>query len=591
MTLVVFLLICVGGMFVTLLAAPYDRLGRIAALATLAVALVAILLMNPDDIATVGGVELQVTPYAEDFLAALAASSLLLCLVGLVTGWDEHLAPAALAVLAGVAVATTSTDPTAALAAAAAATTPAALVASRVRSTPLGATVGMAEMRTLALVIAASLLAAATILNTNWNSDDPTFVLALTFVVLATAVAVRSGVFPFHVPAALLGRSGEGLGLVLSLVWVPAGFALVALSWNATVYGVPGDWLDRAVELVQLVAVATLILGAVGALLHDEIEEVVVYSVVQDAGFILLALTARTGDAAAPARLWLATFVVAKSALVAWAAAVSWSFGTSNLGRLRGWLRRSPVLGLALLVIVLATLGWPGSTVFEARATLVDLGLPEPLGFVGTAAILLALAYYGRLAAVGLLAPAEAVRDARPGWLILPHLPESEAEAGEVEPQPQPALEPAPVKPARTGVQPLNVTEMAAVESHEEAGVAEAHRQGRLELRRRVSLGWSVNRPLETSLVVLAIGALAAGIALGGFAVADAATQGIALDQAAGLVPTPAPNDNGEASPSESPSVEVTASPEATASAPADQAAPTEAPSLTATANPVPGSN
>jgi NADH:ubiquinone oxidoreductase subunit 2 (subunit N) len=564
MTLVVFLLICIGGVFATLLAAPYARAGRIAALATLAVALVSILFMNPDDIATVGGVELQVTPFAEDFLAALAASSLLLCLAGLITGWDEHLAPAALAVLAGVAVATTSTDPTAALAAAAAATTPAALVASRVRSTPLGSTVGAAEMRTLALVIAASLLAAATILNTNWNSDDPTFVLALTFVVLAAAVAVRSGVFPFHVPAALLGRSGEGQGLVLSLVWVPAGFALVALSWNATVFGVPGDWLDRAVELVQLVAVATLILGAVGALLHDEVEEVVVYSVVQDAGFILLALTARTGDAGAPARLWLATFVVAKSALVAWAAAMSWSFGTSNLGRLRGWLRRSPVLGFALVVIVLATLGWPGSTVFEARATLVALGLPEQFDFVGTAAILLALAYYGRLAAVGLLAPAEAVREASPGWLILPHLPEPEAEETEVpaQPEPVPAPEPVPIDTAKARVQPLNASEMTAVERSDETEVAEAHRQRRLELRRRVTVGWHLNRPLEASLLVLVIAALAAGIALGGFAVADAATQGIALDQAAGLVPTPAPVDNGGASASESPSVESVESPE-----------------------------
>jgi NADH:ubiquinone oxidoreductase subunit 2 (subunit N) len=583
MTLVVFLLICVGGVFATLLAAPYARLGRLAALATLAMALGAILLMNPDDTATVGGVQLQVTPFAEDFLAALAASSLLLCLVGMITGWDEHLAPAALAVLAGVAVATTSTDPTAALAAAAAATTPAALIASRVRSTPLGATVGAAEMRTLALVIAASLLAAATILNTNWNSDDPTFVLALTFVVLAAAVGVRSGVFPFHVPAALLGRSGEGLGLVLSLVWVPAGFALVALSWNATVFGVPGDWLDRAVEAVQLVAVATLILGAVGALLHDEIEEVVVYSVVQDAGFILLALTARTGDAAAPARLWLATFVVAKSALVAWAAAVSWSYGTSNLGRLRGWLRRSPVLGLALAVIVLATLGWPGSTVFEARATLVALGLPEQLGFVGTAAVLLALAYYGRLAAVGLLAPAEAVREASPGWLILPHLPEAEAGEGEAAPSPEPAPEPAPVKPARAAIQPLNVSEMSTVEGSDETEVAEAHRPSRFELRRRVAVGWHLNRPLEASLVVLLIGALAAGIALGGFAVADAATQGIALDQAAGLVPTLAPSDNGEAGPFESPSVEVTESPQAT-----ESASPQETSESTASPAPTP---
>jgi NADH:ubiquinone oxidoreductase subunit 2 (subunit N) len=611
MTLVAFLLVCVAGLFVTLLAAPHARLGRLAALVCLALALGSALLMNPDDTATVGEVQLQCTPFAEDFLAALAASALLLCLVGLFTGWADRLAPAALAVLAGVGVAITATDPTVALAAAAAGTTPAALVASRVRSTPLGQTVGTAELRTLALVIAASLLAAMTILNTNWSSEDPTFVLALTFVVLAAAVAVRSGVFPFHVPAALLSRSGEGLGLVLSLVWVPAGFALVALSWNASIFGVPGDWLDRGVAAVQVVAVATLILGAVGAMLHDEVEEVAVYSVVQDAGFILLALTARTGDAAAPARLWLASFVVAKSALVAWAAALSWSFNSSNLGQLRGWLRRSPMLGLALGVIVLATLGLPGSAVFEARATLVELGLPEPLHFVGTAAILLALAYYGRLAAVGLLAPAEGVRSAASGWLQWPRLPGlPEAPAGDDEtPARGEAVATAETAtttaeaagtadaaattaeaartPAPTSVKPLNLAEMGPPKPAQDVPeVAEAHRVRNLQVRRHVIAAWHLNRPLEAGSTVLVIAALAAGIALGGFAVADAATQGIALDQAAGLVPTPGTESGVDTGPVETPEAEVTPSLEPGSETAPSSAAP--ASSLETTAGPTP---
>ena len=431
MTLIAFLVVCVAGMLLTLLTQPFARLSRLVALASLAAAVAAALLINPNDSVTMGEVELSTTWFVGFFLTALAASSLLLCLVGLVTGWPERLAPAALAMLAGVGVAIASWDPTVALVAAAAATAPAALVASRVRSTPLGTTVGVAELRTLALVVSASLLAAATLLPTNWNSDDPTFVLALAFLLVAAAVAVRSGAVPFHVPAALLSRSGEGLGLVLSLVWIPTGFGLVALSWDSSIVGVPGDWLDRAVVAVQVVAVATLILGAVGAMLHDEIEEIVVYSIVQDAGFILLALTARSDDAAAPARLWLLVFVIAKSALVAWAAAISWAFESSNLGDLRGWLRRAPILGIALVAIVAATLGWPGSPVFEARDTLVSLGLPGSLHFLGTAAILLSLAYYARLLAIGLMTPTAMVRRAEGDWLHWPHLPRVAEETAE----------------------------------------------------------------------------------------------------------------------------------------------------------------
>jgi NADH:ubiquinone oxidoreductase subunit 2 (subunit N) len=570
MTLLAFLLICVGGMLVTLVTSPFARVSRVVALASLAGALAAGILMNPNDSVTVGEVELDTTWFVGFFLTALAASSLLLCIVGLVTGWPEKLAPAALATLTGVGVAITATDPTVALIAAAVATAPAALVASRIRSSPLGTTVGVAELRTLALVIAASLLAAVTILNTNWNSDDPTFVLAFAFVVLAGAVAVRSGAVPFHVPAALLSRSGEGLGLVLSLVWIPTSFGLVALSWNASIFGVPGDWLDRAVVAVQIVAVATLVLGAVGAMLHDEIEEIVVYSIVQDAGFILLAMTARSQDAAQPARLWLLAFVIAKSALVAWAATVSWAFESSSLGDLRGWLRRAPILGIGLVLIVAATLGWPGNPVWEARATLVDLGLPDAMHFLGTAAVLLSLAYYVRLLGVGLLTPTAVVRAARGDWPHWPRLPKTALDtvglAGVVG-----AADGAGYASDARGVGGETVPQHAdaAIAASTPAPVAgsespkpDEYEQGpqrhpQFSARHRVAIAWRLNRPLQASLIVLATAALAAVVASGGFGAVDASQSGITLDNAAaGVLPGPSGVDNGQptASPSTAPS-------------------------------------
>ena len=570
MTLITFLLICVAGMLLTLLTMPFARLSRLVALGSLAGALAAAVLLNPNDSVTLGEVTLATTWFGGFFLSALAASSLLLCVIGLATGWPERLAPAVLATMAGVGVAISSTDPTVALIAAAAATAPAALVASRVRSTPLGTTVGVAELRTLALVVSASVLAAVTILNTNWNSDDPTFVLALAFLVVAAAVAVRSGAVPFHVPAALLSRSGEGLGLVLSLVWIPTGFGLIALSWNASIFGVPGDWLDRAVVVVQMVAIATLILGAVGAMLHDEIEEIVVYSIVQDTGFILLALTARSEDAAQPARLWLLAFVIAKSALVAWAATASWAFESSNLGELRGWLRRAPILGIALVVIVAATLGWPGSPVFEARGTLVGLGLPDPLHFIGTAAILLSLAYYARLLAVGLLTPTETVRRAGGDWPHWPHLARETDESA---------------SPDAVAVL-ANLAELGDETSASDDDEGVPHRRPKLYLRHRLTAAWRLNRPLQTSLLVLGTATIAAIVAFGGFGASDASQSGITLDDAAAPPPNPSGLDNGS-QPTDTPSAEPTAAPTlqlAPSAPPLASPSPSESPSATPTA-------
>ena len=553
MTLIAFLLVCIVGMLLGLLAQPYARVSRLVSIGSLAAALAAALLMRPDDTVTVGEVQLATTWFVGFFLTALAASCLLLCVLGLLTGWPERLAPAGLAVLAAVGIAISSTDPTVSVAAAAAATAPAALVASRIRSTPLGTTVGIAEMRTLALVIGASMLAAATVLNTNWNADDSTFVLALAFLVLAAAVAVRSGAVPFHVPAALLSRSGEGLGLVLSLVWIPTAFGLVALSWNATIYGVPGDWLDRAVVAVQLVAVATLVLGAVGAMLHDEIEEIAAYSIVQDTGFLLLAMTARDADAAQAGRLWLLVFVIAKSALVAWVATASWAFETSNLGELRGWLRRAPLLGLALVAIVVATLGLPGSPVYEARATLIRLGLPDWVHFLGLAAMLLSLAYYGRLLAVGVLSPSARVRDAGADWPRWPRMLGAETipDAG------------------------------AEIEPGFAEDEGEQLRRPHFSIQHRIAAAWRLNRPFQASLLVIATAGLAIVVAFGGFGAVGAAESGIALDQTTGQAPSPGGVDNGG-----TPTPEPTAEPTTGASLPIQPS--TAAPSPTLSQPPTP---
>ena len=520
MTLIAFLLVCVLGMLLGLLAQPYARVSRAVSIGSLAAALAAALLMRPDDTVTVGEVQLgndlvrRVLPDgAGRELPAAVRPRPAYRLAGTTgaggsggpgRGRDRHLVDRSNGRRGGGRRGHGPGRPGG-------------------QPDPVHAAGNDGRHRRDAHPGARDRGLACSprqpSCNTNWNADDSTFVLALAFLVLAAAVAVRSGAVPFHVPAALLSRSGEGLGLVLSLVWIPTAFGLVALSWNATIYGVPGDWLDRAVVAVQLVAVATLILGAVGAVLHDEIEEIAAYSIVQDTGFLLLAMTARDADAAQAGRLWLLVFVIAKSALVAWVATASWAFETSNLGELRGWLRRTPLLGLALIAIVVATLGWPGSPVFEARATLVRLGLPDWVHFLGLAAMLLSLAYYGRLLAVGVLPPSARVRDAGADWPRWPRML------------------------ADDGTDDADGEDAAGGDEDDEA----RPRRLRFSVRHRAAAAWRLNRPLQASLLVLMTAGMAVVVAFGGLGAEQASQSGIALDQTTGQVPVPGAVDNGGA--------------------------------------------
>lgn len=563
MNLLAFLAACGIGAVVCLLTRPSGRIGRLAALVALLAAFVAALFIGPGTRLAVGDVTLSGSDYARLFLAAAAGSGLVLSVVALASGWADEFAPAALASFAGLGVALTAAEPGVSLAAGAAAATAGALVVVPAATWRPGDDGRLAEIRTIGLVAAALLFAGLALLRPAWNAASAAPVFVLAYFGLAVALAVRSGAVPFHVPAARLRRSAVAMAPALLLVWLPAGFGILALSWSATTFGIRSDWLARGGALVQVVAVATILLGALAALVHEDLEEIVGYSIVADAGFILLALAARTDAAAEPARLWLLAFVAAKTGFVAWSAAVGRAFGTSNVDRLHGWLRRTPLLGLALVLIGLATLGWPGGAVYQARSSLIRLALPDALQLLFAAAIVLSVAYYARLLVVGLLSPTDQVRSARselPRW--------SEASAG-----PQDAVAVTATMPGRTEANARARTILDAPATRAEAAPAPTPGIGR-----RLAGIWRLNRTVEVSIVVLAGAALATAVAFGGLGANHAAGSGIPLDTAAHatapptprptpsptvtplptIAPIPTPSPSGSAGPSASPSDSTT---------------------------------
>jgi hypothetical protein len=587
MSLLAFLVACGGGAVLGLAERQPGRIGRWAGPICLLAALGAALLIGSTTRVSIGDVDLVGSEYAGRFLACAAGSALLACLVAMASGWPDRLAPAALVAFGGLAVATTAVDAGVALVAGAASATAGAIVIVRSTLRADEASGRLAEIRTIAVVAAALLLAAVTVLRPAWNaaSDGPVFVVA--FLSLGIALAVRSGAVPFHVPAARLGHVAAPLAPALLLVWIPAGVGLLAISWSATTFGTRSDWLNAAVGVVQTVAVATLVLGSLAALVLDELEEVAAYSIVADSGFVLLALASRSDAAAEPARLWLLVFVAAKTALVAWAAATSRAFATSHLGRLRGWLRRTPLLGLTLVVIAVATLGWPGGAVYEARATLLRLALPGQLQFLFVVTMILSIACYGRLLGVGLLAPTDDVstaRSERPHWVggpshpprtaaatpdtspISARIPDAggaEAElvaprAGDVAAGPEsvPATPKRRRSRAAALAQPIPSTTAAAPHTEEPADSAAVSASAQIPapdqiqtdaspgtpgFRRRLALTWRANRTLETSLVVVVGAAFAVALASGQLGAAHASQFGIPLDAAAHATPTPVP--------------------------------------------------
>jgi hypothetical protein len=243
---------------------------------------------------------------------------------------------------------------------------------------------------------------------------DPAFevALGLGLLAVAAAVAIRMGAIPAHAWAARFAESVPAGAIPATLGWGAAGFALVALGWVDVAIAPVAAPLTMERGIIAVVAAGSILLGGVAAVLHDDLEHVLGYSIVQDAGVALLSFAVIRPEAAAAGRDWLVGMVAVKTGLAAWVLVTRSTFGVRRLSELGGWARSSPILALAFGLVLLGAVGLPGMATFTARGVLTELALPAPADVVVLLAAFAPVVYLGRILIVGLDRMADAGRAA-----------------------------------------------------------------------------------------------------------------------------------------------------------------------------------
>lgn len=242
--------------------------------------------------------------------------------------------------------------------------------------------------------------------------------LELALLTIVAAVAIRCGLIPLHIWAARFMEGVSPLAIPAAFAWGSAAFVLVALDWSQVALG--PDAVGGAERLLIIgLSLVSLVLGGLAAMVHDDIEHVLGYSILQDAGIAVLAFASLQPEAAAAARDWLVASATVKTAFAGWAAVVRATYGGHRLADLGGWARHSPALGISFAVILAAAVGLPGAALFDARSSLIAGSMP---GIGNILALLIAAMpaiYLGRIALAGLeqISPAVAAGPgARPRW-------------------------------------------------------------------------------------------------------------------------------------------------------------------------------
>jgi NADH:ubiquinone oxidoreductase subunit 2 (subunit N) len=371
----------------------------------LLIATIAAFAIVPGDQLKLGSGEvLLATAYGRLFLVLGAGLGLLLCLVGLATTWQANLPAAILISLGGIGIGLSVTDPLIAVIVLLASSIAGSLVILDGSATSLEVRVVIRQVRVIALAGALALVAIA------WAAPSVTIgadteALGLADLAIVLAVAIRFGAIPFHRPVARLTDAAPSTAIPLLLVWSPAALAVVVL--GATDGSTVPLLVPSGIGQVLIVglAAASLLLGAVGAWLQDDLEHVVGYSIVQDAGFVLLGLAIVGPAAHEPVRVWLLILVAVKTAFGAWVTVVRARFRTARLPELDGWARHSPLLAIALVGIVVGTVGAPGLVAWSVRASLVQGAAGGPLQAILLVGGLASLVYYARVFIVGVGRP------------------------------------------------------------------------------------------------------------------------------------------------------------------------------------------
>jgi formate hydrogenlyase subunit 3/multisubunit Na+/H+ antiporter MnhD subunit len=405
MSLATFLVVAFGFAAGGWLTQGRGNAGTVVGLGGLVAVTIAAIAIRPDEILVIGEGGLAASAYLRLFLVVGSLVGLGLAISGLAAGTRRDLSTVTLATLGIAALTLSLTDPRAAVIAGTAGGLCGALLTIAPGGDRAGASAGVRDLR--AVVIAGTMAVAAMA----WMGRDlsqldaPPVVFGLAYLAVALAVAIRFGAIPFHVWVARLTDAVPDAGLPIVTVLATAPFAVVGLGWaNSSIEPLLVD-LGTERGVVLAVAVSSIVLAAIAAVIQDDLEHVVGYSIVGDAGVALLALVALDPEAWGPARTWILALVVTRSAFAAWAAGLRLSFGTGRVVELRGWVARSPVSAVAFGLVVVASLGFPGLAAFEARSTLVATAIDGPLATLVVVGALAPVAYYGRLLAVGLRRP------------------------------------------------------------------------------------------------------------------------------------------------------------------------------------------
>ena len=226
---------------------------------------------------------------------------------------------------------------------------------------------------------------------------------------LLVGLGFKVAVVPFHTwtPDVYQGAPSPATGFMAAAAKA-AGFAGLLRVFFTTFSTLRLDWRP----VVWVLAVVTLLVGSVLAVVQSDIKRMLAYSSISHAGYVLIGLQAASDNGIAGSLFYLLayTFMVLGSFAVI---TIVGRRGDADhdLSAYRGLAARRPALAMAFTIFLLAQAGVPFTTGFLAKFYVISAAVEArsyALGLIGMLSAVIAAFFYLRITVLMYAQPSEA---------------------------------------------------------------------------------------------------------------------------------------------------------------------------------------
>jgi NADH-quinone oxidoreductase subunit N len=222
--------------------------------------------------------------------------------------------------------------------------------------------------------------------------------LVLASGLLIVGLGFKIAAVPFHMwtPDAYQGAPSPVTGFMAAGSKI-AGFAALIRLFDATLFSLRADWRP----LVIGIAIVTMVVGSVLAVVQEDVKRLLAYSSIAHAGFVLTGVIAASDDGVSGALFYLATYgITVLGAFAVVSVLAGRDEGRVKLIDYKGLFYRRPLLAGALTLFLLALAGVPITSGFVGK--LVVFGAAIDAGYwwlvvVGAVASAIAAFFYLRV--------------------------------------------------------------------------------------------------------------------------------------------------------------------------------------------------